>query len=87
MNEYERFALSQFLSEYPEDKTFHEILEMIEDSENDDVLLFDPFYYIEPEVLTEIISELAYSLRDEFVSRITLQREIALALVNRKNTQ
>lgn len=87
LNEYEEFVLNYFVSEYPEDKTFSEILDLIESEKEEDqyaVLLFDPFTYMEPEHLTGLMSELAYDLRDLFIPREKLQYEIALALNKKK---
>lgn len=87
INEYEEFVLNAFVSEYPEDKTFSEILDLIESDKEEDeyaVLVYDPYTYMEPEQLTALMSELAYDLRDLFISREKLQYEIALALNKKK---
>lgn len=88
INEYEEFVLNAFVSEYPEDKTFTQILDLIESEKEEDeyaVLLYDPFTYLEPEHLTGLMSELAYDLQDQFIPREKLQEEIALALIKKKN--
>ena len=87
INEYEEFVLNSFVSEYPEDKTFAEILDLIESEKEEDeylVLLYDPFIYLEPEHLTALMSELAYGLQDQFIPREKLQEEIALALIKKE---
>jgi len=87
INEYEEFVLNAFVSEYPEDKTFAEILDLIESEKEEDeylVLLYDPFIYLEPEQLTALMSELAYGLQDLFIPREKLQEEIALALIKKE---
>ena len=80
MNAYQKFALDHYLSAYPEDKTFHEILEMVEDHENDDVLVWDPFFYLEPEEVGGLISDLAHDLSENFIAKEELQTKIAEGL-------
>ena len=80
MNAYQKFALDHYLSAYPEDKTFHEILEMVEDHGNDDVLVWDPFFYLEPEEVGGLISDLAQDLSENFIAKEELQTKIAEGL-------
>lgn len=42
MNAYERVALSEYLSEYPADKSYDDVIQMLED-DSDEVLIWEPF--------------------------------------------
>ena len=77
---YEKFALDNYLSSYPEDKTFFEILEMVEDHENDDVLVWDPFFYLEPEEVGGLIVDMAENLKENFIAKEELQTKITEVL-------
>lgn len=79
MNVYEKFALQEYVSEYPEGKTFHEILEMIE-NDSEDILLWDPFVYMELEVVSGLISELAQDLQMTFYAKEEMQEIISSKL-------
>jgi hypothetical protein len=48
MDVFEKFAINQFLSYYPENASFDEIIEMMRDY-NEDVTVWDPFFNAEPE--------------------------------------
>ena len=77
---YEKFALDNYLSSYPEDKTFFEILEMVEDHENDDVLVWDPFFYLDPEEVGGLIVDMAENLKENFIAKEELQTKITEVL-------
>jgi hypothetical protein len=80
---YERFALDLFVSSYPEDKTFIQIMDMIEEPDSE-IPFYDPFIYLQPEEMTGLITELEYGMRTNFISREKLQEEIGLALLKRE---
>ena len=52
----ERFALGQWLSDYPDDKTYDEVLEMITE-EHEDVLLWETIENYPPESVIEMIDD------------------------------
>lgn len=74
LNTYERFALGQYLSEFPEDKSFHEILDIIEKSDFDDeaydeLLVWEPFENCDGDNLAALIGALKEDLEEVFVPR------------------
>ena len=52
----ERFALGQWLSDYPDDKTYDEVLSMITE-EHEDVILWEPIENYPPESVIEMIDD------------------------------
>lgn len=62
MNKHELNALGHYTCEYPEDKTFEEILKLIED-DSDDVIIWEPFEDYRGEEIAELISQMADSLK------------------------
>lgn len=68
MNKYEEFALGNFLSQWPEGKTFTEVLEMIE-KEHEDILIWEPFECHDPEFVIEQIENMIISLEREFITK------------------
>lgn len=52
----ERFALGQWLSDYPDDKTYDEVLSMITEG-HDDVTLWEMIEYDTPDRVIEIIED------------------------------
>ena len=48
----ERFALNEWLSDYPEDKTYGEIIELME---SDDCEEINPWYIVEDHSLSQIV--------------------------------
>lgn len=54
MKQSERFALNEHLSEFPENKTFEEILELIL-NEDESVIIWEPFENYPAEDVIEII--------------------------------
>ena len=52
----ERFALGQWLSDYPDDKTYDEVLSMITE-EHEDVLLWETIENYPPESVIEMIDD------------------------------
>ena len=70
----ERFALGQWLSDYPDDKTYDEVLSMITE-EHEDVLLWEPIENYPPESVIEIIDDTRSSFEnsaDDLCSGIKL---------------
>lgn len=68
MNVYERFAVSQFLSSYPEDVSFDELCDMMRDYD-ENVIAWDPFFDSDPEELIDAISNMIDALQDTFVPK------------------
>jgi hypothetical protein len=54
MKQSERFALNEHLSEFPDDKTFDEIIELIL-NEDESVIIWEPFENYPVEDVCEII--------------------------------
>lgn len=81
MNSYECFAVNQFLSAYPDDASFYEILTMLEE-DNDDVLVWEPFEYTNREQIAGMIADLAFELQEAFIAREELQEHIKHSLLN-----
>lgn len=54
MKQSERFALNEHLSEFPDDKTFDEIIELIL-NEDESVIIWEPFENYPAEDVIEII--------------------------------
>jgi len=70
----ERFALGQWLSDYPDDKTYDEVLEMITE-EHEDVILWEPIENYPPERVIEMIDDTRSSFEnsaDDLCSGIKL---------------
>ena len=70
----ERFALGQWLSDYPDDKTYDEVLEMITE-EHEDVILWEPIENYPPESVIEMIDDTRSSFEnsaDDLCSGIKL---------------
>lgn len=70
----ERFALGQWLSDYPDDKTYDEVLSMITE-EHEDVLLWETIENYPPESVIEMIDDTRSSFEnsaDDLCSGIKL---------------
>ena len=70
----ERFALGQWLSDYPDDKTYEEVLALITE-EHEDVILWEPIDNYPPESVIEMIDDTRSSLEnsaDDLCSGIKL---------------
>jgi hypothetical protein len=70
----ERFALGQWLSDYPDDKTYEEVLDLITE-EHEDVILWEPIENYPPERVIEIIEDTRSSFEnsaDDLCSGIKL---------------
>jgi len=68
LNVYEEFAVNQFLSYYPEDASFDEIIEMMRDY-NEDVTVWDPFFGAEPEDVILSIENMVEDLKKTFIPK------------------
>ena len=70
----ERFALGQWLSDYPDDKTYEEVLALITE-EHEDVILWEPIENYPPESVIEMIDDTRRSFEnsaDDLCSGIKL---------------
>ena len=70
----ERFALGQWLSDYPDDKTYDEVLSIITE-EHEDVILWEPIENYPPESVIEMIDDTRSSFEnsaDDLCSGIKL---------------
>jgi hypothetical protein len=70
----ERFALGQWLSDYPDDKTYEEVLALIEE-EHDDIILWETIENYPPESVIEMIDDTRSSFEnsaDDLCSGIKL---------------
>ena len=68
MNVYERFAVSQFLSYYPEDVSLAQLFLMLRECDGD-VEVWQPFFDAEPEEIVEAITNMIDALQDTFVPK------------------
>ena len=68
LNVYEKFAVNQFLSYYPENASFDEIIEMMRDY-NEDVIVWDPFFDAEPEDVILSIENMVKDLKETFIPK------------------
>jgi len=59
----ERFALGQWLSDYPDDKTYDEVLALITE-EHEDVILWETIENYPPESVIEMIEDTRSSFED-----------------------
>ena len=70
----ERFALGQWLSDYPDDKTYDEVLSMITE-EHEDIILWETIENYPPESVIEMIDDTRSSFEssaDDLCSGIKL---------------
>ena len=68
MNVYERFACGEYLSAFPNDVTFDEVMAMLLDR-NDEVLVWEAFEHEHPSNVYEFISNLRDALALTFIPR------------------
>jgi len=68
MDVFEKFAVNQFLSYYPENASFDEIIEMMCDY-NEDVTVWDPFFDAEPEDVILSIENMVEDLKKTFIPK------------------
>jgi hypothetical protein len=71
LTKYQKFALDHFLSEYPEDMSFNEILEhIINESENININIWEPFENEPAENVRDYIAHMASDLEDKFIAKL-----------------
>jgi len=68
LNAFEAFAVNHYLSEFPEGKTFEEILELVEEGD-DEVIIWQPFENYHPKDVAQYIRDLCVSLAQEFMPK------------------
>lgn len=68
MNVYETIALGEYLSGYPEDKTYDEVMGMLL-NEHEDVYVWQPFERESPDVVYNLIEILKELLEKSFIPR------------------
>lgn len=66
----ERFALAQFLSEWPDDLTYKQVLENLY-AEDEDVVVWQPFEDFPTYKVVEFIEEMVISMNYWFKEEIT----------------
>jgi hypothetical protein len=65
----EQFALSQFLSDYPDDTAYHSVLDMILD-EDESISIWEPFEDHSPNWVVNQIEEMVTSMNYWFKEEI-----------------
>lgn len=65
MKKSQKLALNLFLSNYPKDKTYDEILELVE-SGHDNILIWKPFTGYYPYEIVEFIVDLQEAIENEY---------------------
>lgn len=68
MNVFEKFAVNQFLSHYPENASLKKIIEMMRDYDGE-VVVWDPFFDAEPEDVILAIENMVEDLEKTFIPR------------------
>ena len=68
MNAYEFVALNEYLSGYPNDKTYDEVLGMLL-NEDDEVMIWQAFERDGPDFVYDLIETLKYTLEKNFIPR------------------
>ena len=68
MTVYETFALNEYLSSYPNDKSFDQILELIERDDND-VLVWEVYQNSDRYSIVTLIMDLHFNLEQTFIVR------------------
>lgn len=66
MKKSQRFALDHYLSSYPHDVEFQEILELIE-KESGEIVVWEPFENEQPTHLIDYISHMANEIESKFM--------------------
>lgn len=62
-NAYDNVALGQYLSDYPDDKTYEEVLDLIL-AEDESISIWEPFENYDPEWIVENIESLKQTLEE-----------------------
>jgi hypothetical protein len=68
MNAYESIALGEYLSGYPEDKTYDEVMGLLL-NEHEDVYVWQPFARESPDAVYDLIEGLKELLEKNFIPR------------------
>jgi hypothetical protein len=66
----EQFVLGQFLSDYPDDTSYHDVLDFIYE-EDDSVVIWEPFEDYSPTQVVEHIEGMVLSMNCWFKEEIT----------------
>lgn len=70
LNRYEDFALGQYLSIYPGDITYDEIIQALLDGENYIIVVWEAFENHPIEEVVRLIDDLKEALEDTFIPRV-----------------
>jgi hypothetical protein len=65
MNKYQTFALGHFLSDYPDDASFDQIIELVE-QEDEAIMHWEPYESFWGEHLATMITGMARALKEQF---------------------
>lgn len=65
MNKYQTFAVGHFLSDYPDDTSFDQIIELVE-QEDETIRHWEPYESFWGEHLADMITGMARSLEETF---------------------
>lgn len=65
MNKYQLFAVDHFLADYPEDASFDEVIDLVED-EDESVCHWEPYESFWGEHIAEMITDMARELEAVF---------------------
>ena len=68
LNRYEEFVLGNTLSQWPDNKTYIEILQLI-DEDNEDIVIWEPFSYYPTASLIDHIESMLESLEHSFTPK------------------
>jgi len=66
MDRYERFVCGWFLSEYDHESSYDEIQQKLNDDDNDEVIVWQPFENLCVEDLVTLMDDMVEALKDEF---------------------
>ena len=80
MNRYEKVVADFFLSSYDKNMSFREILVSIEES-SDLVLLFEPFFHLNPDTVIGLMEDLLSDLYSNFLTREIVENDLEQALL------
>lgn len=61
MNKFERYAIGHYLTDYPYDSSFDEIIELVE-QESEKITVWEPFELYPVEEITDLIAHMKQSL-------------------------
>lgn len=69
MNTYQRTALNAFLSNYPDDCNYHDVLNLL-DEDSEEVLIWEPLQSYDGKYISEQIECLKDTLEHNFIERL-----------------